>query len=212
MPIETISKINLVDLAGRLVKSLYTISECYILRECITLIKFGWTKKNWLEWDLNLRPPDWHTGALQMLSSPTLAVSLWFHDFWLTTPEQRYWQNRETANVGLDSSVGRAPARQSGGRRFKSRSSQFFFVHPNLSKKRTQSVSLVVYCMILVLTDEILVLGDKQMSHPWIFFSQTLGKLYRVFHTLRLCIKSKIRSVGINDENTASMNFLWIKI
>ena len=26
--------------------------------------------------------------------------------------------------------VGRAPARQSGGRRFKSRSSQFFFVHP----------------------------------------------------------------------------------
>ena len=46
---------------------------------------------------------------------------------WLLTgaPEQRYWQNRETANVGLDSSVGRAPARQSGGRRFKSRSSQF---------------------------------------------------------------------------------------
>ena len=40
-------------------------------------------------------------------------------------PEQRYWQNRETANVGLDSSVGRAPARQSGGRRFKSRSCQF---------------------------------------------------------------------------------------
>ena len=46
---------------------------------------------------------------------------------WLLTgaPEQRYWQNRETANVGLDSSVGRAPTRQSGGRRFKSRSSQF---------------------------------------------------------------------------------------
>ena len=46
---------------------------------------------------------------------------------WLLTgaPEQRYWQNRETANVGLDSSVGRAPARQYGGRRFKSRSSQF---------------------------------------------------------------------------------------
>ena len=55
---------------------------------------------------------------------------------WLLTgaPEQRYWQNRETANVGLDSSVGRAPARQSGGRRFKSRSSQVFFVYPNLSK------------------------------------------------------------------------------
>ena len=55
---------------------------------------------------------------------------------WLLTgaPEQRYWQNRETANVGLHvgSSVGRAPARQSGGHRFKSRSSKFFFVHPNL--------------------------------------------------------------------------------
>ena len=63
-------------------------------------------------------------------------------------PEQRYWQNRETANVGLDSSVGRAPARQSGGHRFKSRSSKFFFVHPNLSKICTQSVSLVVYYMI----------------------------------------------------------------
>ena len=40
--------------------------------------------------------------------------------------------NRETANIGLVSSVGRAPARQSGGRRFKSCSGQFFFVHPKL--------------------------------------------------------------------------------
>ena len=48
------------------------------------------------------------------------------------SPELRYWQNRETANVGLDSSVGRSPARQSGGRRFKSRSCKFFFVHPNV--------------------------------------------------------------------------------
>ena len=38
------------------------------------------------------------------------------------------------SQVGLDSSVGRALARQSGGRRFKSRSSTFFVVHPNLSK------------------------------------------------------------------------------
>ena len=76
---------------------------------------------------------------------------------WLLTgappPEQRYWQNRETANVGLDSSVGRAPARQSGGRRFKSRSSKFFFVHPNLSIICTQSVSLVVYYMIKLITN-----------------------------------------------------------
>ena len=57
-------------------------------------------------------------------------------------PEQRYWQNRETADVGLDSSVGRAPARQSGGRRFKSRSSQFFFVHQNLSKTSERTTIL----------------------------------------------------------------------
>ena len=51
---------------------------------------------------------------------------------WLLTgaPEQRYWQNMETANIGLVSSVGRTPARQSGGHRFKSRSSKLFFVHP----------------------------------------------------------------------------------
>ena len=42
---------------------------------------------------------------------------------WLLTgaPEQRYWQNEETANIGLVSSVGR----QSGDRRFKSRSRKF---------------------------------------------------------------------------------------
>ena len=57
-------------------------------------------------------------------------------------------------NVGLDSAVGRAPARQSGGRRFKSRSSKFFFVHPNLSKKCTQSVFLVVYGMIYIIMIE----------------------------------------------------------
>ena len=61
-----------------------------------------------------------------------IRMKTWFHDFWLA-PQQRYWQNRETANVGIDSSVGRAPARQSGGRRFKSHSSKFVFVHPNLS-------------------------------------------------------------------------------
>ena len=48
------------------------------------------------------------------------------HDFWLAPPEQKYWQNRETANIGLFSSVGRAPARQSRGRKFKSRSSKMY--------------------------------------------------------------------------------------
>ena len=65
-------------------------------------------------------------------------------------PKQRYWQNRETANVGLDSSVGRAPARQSGGRRFKSRSSQFSLFIQIYLQICTQSVSLVVYYMIFI--------------------------------------------------------------
>ena len=56
-------------------------------------------------------------------------ITIWFHDFWLAPPEQRYWQNRKTASIGLVSSVGKAPARQSGGRRFKSHSSKFVFVH-----------------------------------------------------------------------------------
>ena len=59
---------------------------------------------------------------------------MWFNDFWLGPPEQRYWQNRETVNIGLVSSVGRAPARQSGGRRFESRSSHFCLFIQNLSK------------------------------------------------------------------------------
>ena len=55
---------------------------CYFVKKRETywvqiLDKFGWTKKNWLERDLNLRPPDWRAGALPTeLSSPTLAVSL----------------------------------------------------------------------------------------------------------------------------------------
>ena len=49
---------------------------------CIELkTNCGWTKKNWLERDLNLRPPDWRAGALPTelhVTSPTfiLAVSL----------------------------------------------------------------------------------------------------------------------------------------
>ena len=44
----------------------------------------------------------------------------------------------ETANIGLVGSVGRAPAHQSGGRRFKSRSRQFFFVHPKFIKNKIE--------------------------------------------------------------------------
>ena len=79
---------------------------------------------------------------------------------WLLTgaPEQIYWQNRETANVGLDSSVGRAPARQSGGRRFKSRCSNFFFVHPNLS-------TTLIYFVWKVLSEKN---KDKFTEGSWI--------------------------------------------
>ena len=55
-------------------------------------------------------------------------------------PKQRYLQNRETANTGLVSWLGR----------FKSRSSQFVFVHPKFIYKCTQSVSLVVHFTIII--------------------------------------------------------------
>ena len=59
---------------------------------------FGWTKKNWLERDLNLRPPDWRAGVLPTeLTSPILAVSL-------------FCQYKDIDKIGLVSSVGRAPA------------------------------------------------------------------------------------------------------
>ena len=86
--------------------------QCFnlVARICLLLLldKFGWTKKKWLERDLNLRPPDWRAGALPTeLSSPTLAVSLFCQYLCL------------------------GDASQTG---FKSRSSQFFFDHPHLCK------------------------------------------------------------------------------
>ena len=47
-------------------------------------------------------------------------------------PEQRYWQNRETANVGLDTSEPRHVNPEVCG--FKSRYGKIFLVQPNLSK------------------------------------------------------------------------------
>ena len=82
---------------------------------------------------------------------PEGVIYSWRLVYGLTTsewrpPEQRYWRNRETANIGLVSSVGRAPARQSRGRRFKSRSS--FYCSSKMYLKCTQSVSPVLYYMI----------------------------------------------------------------
>ena len=41
----------------------------------------------------------------RLYCDPWLKGSIWFHDFCLTPPEQRYWQNRETANIGLVSQL-----------------------------------------------------------------------------------------------------------
>ena len=54
---------------------------------------------------------------------------------WLGTFLEIFWWTNVVSlfggdNIGLVSSVGRAPACQFGGHRFKSRSSKFFFVHP----------------------------------------------------------------------------------
>ena len=112
---------------------------------------------------------------------------------WLLTgaPEQRYWQNRETANVGLDSSVGRAPARQSGGHRFKSRSSKFFFVHPNLSKICTQSVSLVVYYMILQNVCKLMNIDISDINVYIFQFSPWKKIIFRTSKSCRLCFFSR---------------------
>ena len=102
----------------------------------------------------------------------SLAKGQYMVEWLLTgTPKQRYWQNRETAKVGQDISVGRAPARHSGGRRFKSRSSQFvicsLFIQ-NLYKQCTQSVSLVVYWMLFnfiytfIYTNQILIDNNSE--------------------------------------------------
>ena len=87
-------------------------------------------------------------------------------------PEQRYWQNRETANVGLDSSVGRAPARQSGGRRFKSRSSQFsLFIQIYITLHNKVILwSLWVICWPLL---DVVLLIDLSSLNPASFHVQT---------------------------------------
>ena len=81
-----------------------------------------------LRWSPGCRSPG--CIVIWMWSLATLQLRV----VWLLTgiPEQRYRQNRDTANIGLDSSVGRAPARSFGGRWFESHSSQFF-VQPRKS-------------------------------------------------------------------------------
>ena len=71
-----------------------------------------------VSWLQTGRLADWQTGGRMGAAPPP------------PPPPNKDKQNRETANIGLVSSVGRVLAHQSGGRRFKYRSSQFVFVHP----------------------------------------------------------------------------------
>ena len=58
------------------------------------LDKFGWTKKNLLDRDLNLRPPDWRAGDLPTeLTSPILAVSLFCQYLCSGGASQKSWNH-----------------------------------------------------------------------------------------------------------------------
>ena len=81
------------------------------------LNKFGWTKKNWLERDLNLQPPDWRAGALPTeLSSPTVAVSL-FCQYFFGGASQKSWNHilpfsqgsRPSYDTTWEQAIGDAP-------------------------------------------------------------------------------------------------------
>ena len=65
--------------------------------------------------------------------------------FFKNWPRSSWVKNTQTANAGLVSSVGRAPARQSGRRRFKSRSRQCLFVYP---KFNFNVVKFRTYCTV----------------------------------------------------------------
>ncbi len=66
---STFSVTGKQDLVGSLVPSppVFFTSPYYYMTK-------GWTKNNWQEWDLNLRPPGWHAGTLlpTELSSPNV--------------------------------------------------------------------------------------------------------------------------------------------
>ena len=73
-----------------------------------------------------------------------------------------------------------------GGRRFKSRSSKFFFVHPNLSKICTQSISLVVYYMTFKFHD----MGPKMLHYARQFADFNIGDQFDLIQLARATIFS----------------------
>ena len=129
-------------------------------------------------------------------------------------PEQRYWQNRETANIGLVGSVGEVPARISGGRRFKSRSSKFFFVHPKF----------VIFLFVL----QVFFWGDGflKFSFGFTFHSgcsfprfvislKFIGPRYPYLHSVYyfwVCESSGYKSMNNQVTMTAIwLTFIWVK-
>ena len=84
----------------------------------ICLNKFGWTKTNWRERDLNPRPPDWRARALPTeLSSPTLAVSPFCQYLCSGGASQKSWNHillfsqgsRSSYDTTWEQAVGDAP-------------------------------------------------------------------------------------------------------
>ncbi len=66
------------------------------------IIILVWTKKSWLERELNQWPPVYSTVSYT-------AAYCWMASDW--HPRTKILTNRETTNIGLNSSVGRAPVR-----------------------------------------------------------------------------------------------------
>ena len=112
--------------------------------------------------------------------NPALINSFRFNPKLFYTPEQRYWRNRDTAKIGLDSSVGRAPARWSGDRWLK-----FTVSYP--------FDSLLVYCLMWL----------------WPFFKDFLKDFLTVNNTMFkpwLVVGAHAKSEVIGS-NSALVNF-----
>ena len=104
---------------------------------------------------------------------------------WAWSPAKGYWQSRETANIGRVSTVGKAPARQSGGRRFKSRSSKFFFVHPiqRLFYLRSYTYYHCIWCDKHHILAGALVMSQHKVTH-WLIICVLCVHELGTYHSL----------------------------
>ena len=116
--------------------------------KCHWMFHFLWPQYTFCKFHLN------NVLYTSLLSTNVLSTNVLYTNQWQVHifKFDRYWQNWENASIGLVSSVGRAPAHQSGGRRFKSRSSQSFFVHPKFELPRfgtTKPWGKLLHCELL---------------------------------------------------------------